>query len=46
MLLRDLTHDILPPRVALLSDDVMLMVVPHGAGGAMAGPPGITPPRW
>ncbi len=43
MLLRDLTHDILPPRVALLSDDVMLMVVPHGVGAA-AGPPGVVPP--
>lgn len=44
MLLRDLTHDILPPRAALLSDDVMLMVLPHGAGGATVAPPGITPP--
>ena len=38
MLLRDLTHDILPPRVALLSGDVMLMAVPHGAGPAAALP--------
>jgi len=44
MLLRDLTHDILPPRTALLSDDVVLMAVPHGAIGAMAGPPGVKPP--
>ena len=44
MLLRDLTHDILPPRVALLSGDVMLMAVPHGAGGAAAAPPGVAPP--
>ena len=44
MLLRDLTHDILPPRVALLSGDVMLMAVPHEAGGAAAAPPGVTPP--
>ncbi len=44
MLLRDLTHDILPPRVALLSDDVMLMAMPHGVGGAAAVPPGVAPP--
>ena len=44
MLLRDLTHDLLPPRVALLSDDVMLMAVPQEMGGAAAAPPGVAPP--
>ena len=44
MLLRDLTHDVLPPRAVLLSDDVVLMVVPDGGGGAMAGHPGLVPP--
>lgn len=44
MLLRDLTHDILPPRAVLLSGDVVLMVVPDAGGGAMAGHPGLVPP--
>ena len=44
MLLRDLTHDILTPRTALLGDDVVLMAVPHGAGATAAAPPGVTPP--
>ncbi len=44
MLLRDLTHDILPPRVALLSGDVMLMAVPQEMGGVAAAPPGVAPP--
>lgn len=44
MLLRDLTHDILPPRVARLSEDVVLMAVPQGAGGELALRSGMTPP--
>ncbi len=44
MLLRDLTHDILPPRAVLLSDDVVLMVVPHAGDSSMVGHPGLVPP--
>ena len=44
MLLRDLTHDILPPRAVLLSDDVVLMVVPHAGDGVIARHPGLIPP--
>jgi len=44
MLLRDLTHDMLPPRAVLLSDDVVLVVVPDAGGRAAVGHPGLVPP--
>lgn len=49
MLLRDLTADLLPPRAALLSHDVVLMALPEGgprgdAHPVIPGHPALVPP--